>query len=282
MYYQDVTSCPPSVLCLFEVSFYVFVNETDKNSGVCIHSIQGVKMKKIVIGLFGVLLITGPAIAADKAVELKTDEQKLSYAMGLDLGSYFKGLGENFDLNILQRGLSDAYNGNNPLMTSAEAAEVQQKFAARQQEKQIKKTVEMVTKNRAAADTFLAENKKKDGVKVTTSGLQYKVIKEGKGKKPTVNDTVKVHYRGTLLGGKEFDSSYKRNEPAVFKVGQVISGWQEALQLMNVGSTYEIFLPPDLAYGDRGAPPVIEPGSMLIFQVELLDIPAEEKKAAKQ
>ena len=240
-------------------------------------------MKKIVIGLVGVFLVTGTALAAEKATELKTEEQKLSYAMGLDLGSYFKGLGEKFDLKVLQQGMSDSYTGKKALMTAEEAAKVQQKFAARQQQQQIQKTVAMVTENRKAADKFLAENKKKKGVKVTASGLQYKVIKQGKGKKPTVKDTVKVHYKGTLLNGQEFDSSYKRKEPAVFKVGQVISGWQEALQLMNVGSTYEIYLPPDLAYGDRGAPPVIEPGSMLIFQVELLDIPKEENnKPAKK
>ncbi len=239
-------------------------------------------MKKIVIGLIGVFLVTGTAFAAEKGTALKTEQQKLSYAMGLDLGSYFKGLGEDFDLKILQQGMADSYTGEKTLMTAEEAAEVQQKFAARQQQQQIQKTVEMVTKNREAADKFLAENKNKDGVKVTKSGLQYKVIKEGKGKKPTVDDMVKVHYKGTLLDGTEFDSSYKRKEPAVFQVGQVITGWQEALQLMNVGSTYEIYLPPDLAYGDRGAPPVIEPGSMLIFQVELLDIPAKEDKAAKK
>ncbi len=238
------------------------------------------KMQKISCGICLVLLVATTAFSADKASEFKNEQQKLSYAMGLDLGAYFKGLGEKFDLDVLQRGISDAYTGKKPLMTAEEAAAVQKKFAARQQEKQIKETVAMVKKNRDAAEKFLAENKKKEGVKVTKSGLQYKVIKQGKGKKPGLKDMVKVHYRGTLLNGKEFDSSYKRNEPAVFQVGQVIAGWQEALQLMNVGSTYEIYLPPDLAYGDRGAPPVIEPGSMLIFQVELLDIPTPEKKVS--
>lgn len=238
-------------------------------------------MKKIVVGLLGFFLTAGVAIAADKAVELKTDEQKLSYAMGLDLGKYFKNLDENFDLNIMQQGISDSYNGKETLMTPEEAAEIQQKFATRQQEKQVQKTMEMIKKNREEAEKFLAENKKKEGVKETKSGLQYKVIKEGKGKKPVATDTVKVHYKGSLLNGKEFDSSYKRKEPAVFQVGRVIPGWQEALQLMNAGSTYEVYLPPDLAYGDRGAPPVIEPGSLLVFQVELLDIPQEEKKEVK-
>jgi len=244
--------------------------------------IYGEQMKKIVIALLGGCLVVSSAFAGDKTVALKTDEQKLSYAMGLDLGSYFKKLGENLDLNVVQQGISDSYSGKTPLMTTEEAAKVQQQFAARQRDKKIKATVAMVEKNRAAAKKFLGANKQKKGVKVTSSGLQYKVLTEGHGKTPAVNDTVKVHYRGTLLNGKEFDSSYKRKEPAVFKVGQVIKGWQEALQLMHVGAKYELYLAPDLAYGDRGAPPVIEPGSMLIFQVELLDIPETKSKAAKK
>lgn len=239
-------------------------------------------MKKIVVVMVGLFMMAGSVVAAEKAMELKTEGQKLSYAMGQDLGSYFKSLGEDFDLATIYQGLTDSYTGNASLMTAEEAAEVQQKFATRQQEQKVKETVEMVSKNRDAAEKFLAENKKKDGVKVTESGLQYKVVKEGKGKKPAASDMVKVHYKGTLLDGTEFDSSYKRSEPAVFQVQQVISGWQEALQLMTVGSTYELYLAPELAYGDRGAPPVIEPGSMLIFQVELIDILPETEETAKK
>ncbi len=217
--------------------------------------------------LLALLLATGSAFAADQPAELKTDEQKLSYAMGMDLGEYFKGLEENFDLKVLQQGINDGYSGNKPLLTAAEAASIQQAFAQRQQEKQIQKTVAMVQKNRKAADEFLKANKAKAGVVETKSGLQYKVVKQGDGAKPVPTDTVKVQYKGTL----------------VFQVDQVIPGWQEALPLMTVGSTYELFIPPDLAYGDRGAPPVIEPGSMLIFQVELMEIvpPAKEAEAAK-
>ena len=230
-------------------------------------------MKRPALILFSFLLVASPAAAAgNKTVPLDTEARKLSYAMGYDLGTYFKSLGEDFDLAVLQHGLEDAYNGRKALMSPEEVNRVQQQFASRQQQKQIKKTVAMVQKNHKAQEKFLEENKKKKGVIETKSGLQYKVIKQGKGPRPGKNDTVKVHYRGTLLNGKEFDSSYKRNEPAVFKVGQVIAGWQEALQLMNVGSTYELYIPADLAYGDRGAPPVIEPGSMLIFKVELLDV----------
>jgi len=241
-------------------------------------------MKWYVSGMLALLLTVGPALAADQPTELKTDEQKLSYAMGLDLGEYFKGLEEKFDLNVLQQGINDGYNGNKPLLTAEEAATIQQTFAKRQQEKQIQKTVAMVQKNRKASEEFLKANKAKEGVIETKSGLQYKIVKKGQGAKPTPTDTVKVQYKGSLLDGKEFDSSYKRNEPAVFQVNQVIAGWQEALPLMETGSTVDLYIPPDLAYGDRGAPPVIEPGSMLIFQVELLEIqpPAKEKEKEKE
>ncbi len=235
-------------------------------------------MKLYVSCLLTLLLAAGTASAADKPMELKTDEQKLSYAMGLDLGEYFKSLDDTFDLGVLQQGIIDGYKGNKPLLTAAEAASIQQAFAKRQQEKQIQRTVAMVQKNRKAAEEFLKTNKAKEGVTETKSGLQYKVVKKGTGAKPTPTDTVKVQYKGSLLDGKEFDSSYKRNEPAVFQVNQVIAGWQEALPLMEVGSTYELFIPPDLAYGDRGAPPVIEPGSMLIFQVELLEVQKADDK----
>jgi FKBP-type peptidyl-prolyl cis-trans isomerase len=236
-------------------------------------------MKLLLSGALSLLVTAGTVCAADQPVELKSEEQKLSYAMGLDLGEYFKGLEEQFDLHVLQQGIIDGYNGNTPLLSPADAAAIQQAFAKRQQDKQIEKTVAMVQKNRKAAEEFLKANKSKDGVIETKSGLQYKMLKQGQGGKPTPTDTVKVHYKGSLIDGKEFDSSYKRNEPAVFQVNQVIAGWQEALPLMEVGTTAELYIPPDLAYGDRGAPPVIEPGSMLVFQVELLAIepPAKEK-----
>lgn len=240
-------------------------------------------MKYAVYVLFGIMLVAGPAAAADEATELKSETDKLSYALGLDLGAYFKSLGEDFNLSVIQRGIDDSYNGKKALMTTEEAAQVQQQFAARQQEKQVKQVMEMTAANQEAAQKFLDENKGKEGVKTTASGLQYKIVKEGKGDKPVTTDTVKVHYKGTLLDGTEFDSSYKRNQPAEFQVDQVIPGWTEAMQLMNVGSTYELYLSPELAYGDRGAPPVIEPGSMLIFEVELLGVTkGEEEKQEKK
>ncbi len=235
-------------------------------------------MKLYMSCLLVVLLAAGSAFAADQPTELKSDEQKLSYAMGLDLGEYFKSLEDKFDLGVLQVGINDGYNGNKPLLTPEDAAAIQQTFAKRQQEKQVQKTLAMVQKNRKAAEEFLKANKAKEGVVETKSGLQYKVVTKGKGAKPKPTDTVKVQYKGSLLDGKEFDSSYKRNEPAVFQVNQVIAGWQEAVPLMEVGSTYELYIPPDLAYGDRGAPPVIEPGSALVFQVELMEIQAPAKE----
>ena len=240
-------------------------------------------MKLIVSSLLTLLLAAGPAFAADQPVELKTDEQKLSYAMGRDLGEYFKSLEENLDLNVLKQAISEGYTGVKTALPEAEATAIQQAFAKRQQEKQIQKTVAMVQKNRKASEEFFKENKAKEGVVETKSGLQYKVVKKGPADaaKPVPTDTVKVQYKGSLLDGKEFDSSYKRNEPAVFQVNQVIPGWQEALPLMQVGSTYELFIPPDLAYGDRGAPPVIEPGSMLKFEVELMEIQAAAKEPEK-
>lgn len=239
-------------------------------------------MRILTICLFCLMLVTGQAVAEEKKqVELTTDIQKLSYALGLDIGSYFKTLGQDLDLEILRQGMMDSYDGNKPLLTQEETAAIQQQFAQKQQEKQIKDALEMITKNNKAAEDFLKENGAKEGVITTKSGLQYKVITQGEGPKPKAEDTVKVHYKGTLLDGTEFDSSYARNEPAVFPLNQVIPGWTEAVQLMNVGSKFQLFLPPNLAYGDRGAPPVIEPGSMLVFDVELLGIETPEKALEK-
>lgn len=236
-------------------------------------------MRVLTICLFCLMLVTGQAVAEEKKqTELVTDIQKLSYALGLDIGSYFKTLGQDLDLEVINRAMIDSYKGNKPLLTQEETTQIQQQFAQKQQEKQIKETLEMVARNTKAAEDFLKENGTKEGVMTTESGLQYIVLTQAEGPKPIAEDTVKVHYKGTLLNGTEFDSSYARNEPAVFPINQVIPGWTEALQLMNVGSKFQVFLPPNLAYGDRGAPPVIEPGSMLIFDVELLGIETAQAK----
>ena len=161
---------------------------------------------------------------------------------------------------------------------------MQKEFAAKMQEKQVAQLKEMQEKNKKVGEAYLAENKKKKGVVVTESGLQYEVVKKGNGQKVKEGDQVKVHYTGTFVDGSVFDDSRKRNEPAVFGVDQVIPGWSEALKLMDVGSRYTLAIPSSLAYGEQGAPPVIEPNSVLLFDVELIaiekkeEIPAPEKK----
>jgi FKBP-type peptidyl-prolyl cis-trans isomerase len=233
---------------------------------------RGERMKLAVCAVVSLMLVAGPAVAADPVTELKTDKQKTSYALGLDLGSYFKNLETDFDLAAIYQGITDSYTEGKTLLTPEEAGEIQKQFAIDQQKKKVEKVKALLEENKKAAAAFLEKNKKEKGVKVTESGLQYKVMTEGKGEKPTDTDTVKVHYKGTLLDGTEFDSSYKRGEPATFKANQVIPGWTEALQLMSPGSKYTLYLSPELAYGDRGAPPAIGPGSLLIFEVELVEI----------
>lgn len=229
-------------------------------------------MKLAVYAVMSLMMIAGTALAAEPVTELKNDQQKTSYALGLDLGTYFKSLETDFDLPVIFQGIKDSYTNGEALLSPEEAKKIQKQFAIDQQKKKVEKIQAVLKENKKAAAAFLEKNKEEKGIKVTDSGLQYKVITEGKGEKPSATDTVKVHYKGTLLDGTEFDSSYKRKEPATFKANQVIPGWTEALQLMSPGSKYTLYLPPELAYGDRGAPPAIEPGSLLIFEVELVDI----------
>ncbi|WP_446010152.1 FKBP-type peptidyl-prolyl cis-trans isomerase [Candidatus Electrothrix sp.] len=235
-------------------------------------------MKLAVYAVMSLMMVTGTAVAAEPVTELKTDQQKTSYALGLDLGTYFKSLETDFDLPVIFQGIKDSYTNGEVLLSPEEAKKIQKQFAIDQQKKKVEKVQAVLEENKKAAADFLKKNEKEKGVKVTDSGLQYKVITEGKGEKPSATDTVKVHYKGTLLDGTEFDSSYKRKEPATFKANQVIPGWTEALQLMSPGSKYTLYLPPELAYGDRGAPPAIEPGSLLIFEVELVDIVKDADK----
>ena len=216
---------------------------------------------------------------------LKTQKEKTSYALGMNLGSNLKrqGVQAHVDPAIAARGFKDALAGNKSLLTDDETRTVLMQLQTDvRQEQQAKAQAaesaahEAGAPNRKAGDEFLAANKTKEGVVTLPSGLQYKVLKEGTGPKPTKADTVNCNYRGTLLDGTEFDASEKHGGPASFPVGQVIKGWTEALQLMPVGSKWQLFIPPDLAYGDA-APPEIGPGSTLIFEVELLSI-GEAKK----
>jgi len=214
-----------------------------------------------------------PATAAKSAttLTLKTQKEKASYALGMNMGSSFKRQGLPVDPALVARGLRDAMTGAKGLMTEDEMKAALQQLRLDVQHAQEAKAHAEGEGNRKAGDAFLAANKAKDGVKTLPDGLQYKIVQAGNGPKPTASDTVTVNYRGTLIDGKEFDSSYKRGQPATFPVGGVIKGWTEALQMMPVGSKWQLFLPADLAYGDSPNP-AIPAGSTLVFDVELLSI----------
>jgi FKBP-type peptidyl-prolyl cis-trans isomerase len=234
-------------------------------------------MRKVVIVLIGlVILLPFLSLATDEEkaadVELKSYEQKLSYMLGQQIGNNIKESPTEIDVDIFVRGIKDSLKGNKSLLSDEETNQIRQEFSRQIQESRNQKMAVQSEKNLKDGEAFLAENKKKEGIVTTDSGLQYKVLKKGDGPNPLATDKVTVHYRGTLLDGTEFDSSYKRGQPASFQVGGVIRGWTEALQLMNVGSKYQLFIPSDLAYGQRGAGQRIGPNSMLIFDVELLNI----------
>jgi FKBP-type peptidyl-prolyl cis-trans isomerase FklB len=201
----------------------------------------------------------------------RTQTEKLSYAVGMNLGRQFKAQSVDVDPDMLARGMRDTLAGKTAL-TEDEARAVMEAFQNEMRTKQQAMMAQAAEKNAKEGEAFLAANKTKEGVVTTPSGLQYKVITAGTGPKPTLDDTVVCHYRGTLINGTEFDSSYKRNEPAKFPVKGVIKGWTEALQLMPVGSKWQLWVPSALAYGDRGAGPDIGPNTMLIFEVELISI----------
>ena len=217
--------------------------------------------------LMAAILFTGNALAT----ELETEAQKLGYIIGMDIGASLKQQGTNLDLDALYDAIKATYNGEPLAMTPEEAATIRESFIAERRVEAEAERNAQVTTNAAEGDKFLLENRTKEGVMLTDSGLQYKVIEMGDGPKPTATDTVKVHYRGTLLNGEEFDSSYTRGEPISFVLNKVIPGWTEGVQLMPVGSKFMFYIPPDLAYGPAGGGP-IGPNATLVFQVELLDI----------
>jgi FKBP-type peptidyl-prolyl cis-trans isomerase FklB len=219
---------------------------------------------------------------------LATRKDKFSYALGMNIG---KNLGDSLkrqsvevDWKLVLQGLKDTTTtGTKTRLTEEEAKAVLTEVQTEVQKQQQEKIKEEAEKNKAAADKFLADNKGKEGVVTLPSGLEYKIVKAGTGAKPTATDKVECNYKGTLIDGTEFDSSYKRGQPATFGVGQVIKGWTEALQLMPVGSTWQLFIPPNLAYGERGEPRGgIGPNQALIFEVELISIVDKNKPAAEQ
>ncbi len=217
--------------------------------------------------------------AAPKQVSLDSEQAKLSYAIGMDIGRSLNGLNKELDKAALMDAIGASLDGAKLRLSAKEADKIKRDFFQKRVTKQAEERKTVAEKNKAEGEKFLAENAKKEGVHVTPSGLQYEVLKMGDGKKPVATDKVKVHYKGTLLDGTVFDSSYKRGQPISFPLNGVIKGWIEGLQLMPVGSKFKFYIPADLAYGEHGAGAAIAPNSTLIFEVELLDI--ENQKAAQ-
>ena len=217
------------------------------------------------------LLFAVQGFAQEKTV-LKDRKEKVSYGIGVDIGRVMQKQGVAIDADLLAKGIKDAVSGGKLLMTDQEIQETLMAFQKEMRAKQEEANKALGEKNKQEGEAFLAANKSKEGVKTLSDGLQYKVLKPGTGKKPKPTDTVVTQYRGTLIDGTEFDSSYRRGQPATFRVDGVIRGWTEALQLMEEGAKWMLFIPPGLAYGDRGAGPQIGPNATLIFEIELVSI----------
>jgi FKBP-type peptidyl-prolyl cis-trans isomerase FklB len=228
-------------------------------------------MKSVFLIVAGIILLAGQVFGADDAL-LKSQKDKVSYAIGVYSGNGLKQQSIDVDPDIMARGIKDSLSEGKILLTDQEMREVMSAFQKDMAIKQAEKRSALAEKNKKEGETFLAENKAKEGIKTLSSGLQYKVIQEGTGKSPKLKDEVVAHYRGTRIDGIEFDSSYKRNEPATFKLDRVIKGWAEALALMKEGAKWQLFIPADLAYGENGLQTVIEPNAVLIFDVELISV----------
>ncbi|MBI3187904.1 MAG: FKBP-type peptidyl-prolyl cis-trans isomerase [Gammaproteobacteria bacterium] len=225
---------------------------------------------KLYSGIICSLILLG-GCTAEADEKLETTKDKASYTIGVQLGTQMAQTKDDINLDKVMMGLKDAFAGKEPRMKKEDMMAAMQAFQTEMQQKQQAKMTEMAGKNAKEGDAFLAENKKKEGVTTLPSGLQYKVITTGKGGSPKVSDTVVTHYRGSLIDGKVFDSSYERGEPVTFPVNGVIPGWTEALQKMKVGDKWQLVIPSSLAYGEHGSGP-IGPNSVLIFDIELLEI----------
>lgn len=221
---------------------------------------------------FLVVVFLAVPVCAEDAPVLKTKKDKVSYGIGVDVARNFKHLGIDVDLEVLVKGLRDVVSGNKLLMNENDLRATMNAYRSELRAKQVMAMRVAGEDNRKKGEAFLAENKKKEGVVSLPSGLQYIVLKAGDGKKPTDADTIECHYRGTLIDGTEFDSSDRSKQPSIFTVTGVIPGWREALKLMPVGSKWQLFIPPQLAYGAKGAGRDIGPNATLIFELELLAI----------
>lgn len=275
--------------CLTVMSVYAAEESTKEASGEAkqaVKTVKGVATVKLDSAdpnlastdtPFGLVAPLDVNAAKPNAALLKTEQEKVSYIIGTQIAGNLKKAEIDVNLESLMMGLKDALEGTKLAMSQPEMTKIYTAFQQQLRAKQAAKQAAEAAKNLA----YLEANKAKEGVKVLPSGLQYKVVKEGTGNTPTADDKVKTHYRGTLIDGSEFDSSYKRNQPAEFPVKGVIKGWTEALQLMKEGGKWELYIPANLAYGQRGRPG-IPANSTLIFEIELLEIvkPAEPAKAA--
>ena len=235
-------------------------------------------MKLKLVFALSLLLLVNQVYAQESQV-LKSQKEKNSYAIGVDVGSTLKRQALDVDPNALSLGIKDALSNGKLLLTEKELRDTLTNLQKEQMAKQSERTRKLAETNKKSGEVFLVENKKKDGVVNLPSGLQYKIIKAGTGTSPKAADTVTVNYKGTLVDGTEFDSSYKRGEPVTFPVGGVIPGWTEALQKMKVGSKWQLFIPASLGYGEKGAGNVIGPNATLIFEVELISILPKDASA---
>jgi FKBP-type peptidyl-prolyl cis-trans isomerase FklB len=226
---------------------------------------------KLRLSAIAFMIFAAAASMAQEGSALKTQKEKVSYGIGIDISKGFKQRGLDLDVEMLIKGLRDGYTGGKALMTDDEMRTALTAYQKELQDKEEEAIKAQSEKNKAEGDAFLAANKSKEGVVTLPSGLQYKILKAGTGKLPIEADTVSVHYQGTLINGNVFDSSIKRGEPISISPKEVIPGWKEALTLMPVGSKWQLFIPPNLAYGSQPMDP-IGPNSVLIFEVELLSI----------
>lgn len=204
--------------------------------------------------------------------QLTTEKDRVSYTVGMDVAQMLEPIKEELDVDVVMRAIRDSLGSGNTALSAEQADEVRQAFAQRMQAQQQQRNQRLAAENKAAGDAFLAQNRGKSGVQVTESGLQYQVVRQGSGTRPTANSTVRVNYEGRLLDGTVFDSSYERGEPAQFPLRNVIPGWTEGLQLMQSGGEYTFWIPAELAYGERPNPGPIPPNATLVFKVELLDV----------
>ena len=229
------------------------------------------------------LLLLAPShlFADDPGQTLETQKEKESYSIGYQVGLSMMRDGVEVDIDILIQGLQDAINEKDPLLSNEETRDIIVARKERAREANMQKLLEIRAKNAEESQKFLAENVKKQGIMTTKSGLQYKILKAGEGISPESEDTVTVHYKGTFIDGEEFDSSYSKGEPQTFQASRVIKGWTEALQMMKVGAKWKIFLPPRLAYGQKGDGETIPPNKVLVFEIELLSVEDTGEKQDK-